>query len=114
MCTLHPPFRGKSQRDLGQAIIKGRTNKLPEHYSETVVNLVKACLQRHIDSRPQLDTLLKVPAIEARVNMLLESKEYRDEFAKMLVYDKKSYEAFKKEEDIPKDKLIDLTGYTPP
>lgn len=52
MITLRPPFRAENMEGLYNKVIKGQFSKIPEKFSNDLVELVKYLLQVQPDNRP--------------------------------------------------------------
>ena len=59
MCTLKPPFIGKSFEDVFNKIISGKFKTIPGIYSHSLRNVINNLLKVRSEERPNCDMLLK-------------------------------------------------------
>jgi len=52
MITLRPPFRAENMEGLYNKVIKGQFSKIPEKFSNDLVELVKYLIQVQPENRP--------------------------------------------------------------
>lgn len=67
MITLRPPFRAENMEGLYNKVIKGQYSKIPEKFSNDLVELVRFLLQVQPENRPTPDQILKNPIIQKRM-----------------------------------------------
>lgn len=67
MITLKPPFRAENMEGLYNKVIKGQFSKIPEKFSNDLVELVKFLIQVNPENRPTPDQILKNPIIQKRM-----------------------------------------------
>ena len=67
MITLRPPFRAENMEGLYNKVIRGQYSKIPEKFSNDLVELVKFLLHVHPENRPSPDMILKHPIIQKRL-----------------------------------------------
>jgi NIMA (never in mitosis gene a)-related kinase 1/4/5 len=70
MITLRPPFRAENMEGLYNKVIKGQYSKIPDKFSNDLVELVKYLLQVQPENRPSPDQILKNPIIQKRLEFL--------------------------------------------
>ena len=63
MCCLVPPFDARSQTQLTLKITKGKFEKIPSHYSDTLESLVMSLIQTDADKRPTTLQLVQISKI---------------------------------------------------
>lgn len=59
MACLRPPFHSEDMEGLSKKAIKGVYHKLPDHYSQELVNIVADLLQVFPEKRPDCGKNLK-------------------------------------------------------
>ena len=55
LCTLRPPFMGKSPQQLFNKVLKSNHKAIPDHYSKIVHNLLMSMLQKDPSKRPTIN-----------------------------------------------------------
>ena len=72
MCTLKPPFRGESMRDLRQKICKGVYLPIPKHFSAELNDLIKQMLNTDPSSRLGIEKIMEIPIVSIKVSEITE------------------------------------------
>lgn len=67
MITLRPPFRAENMEGLYNKVIKGQYSKIPDKFSNDLVELVKFLLHVNPENRPTAEQILKHPIIQKRI-----------------------------------------------
>jgi NIMA (never in mitosis gene a)-related kinase len=75
MCAMKVPFDGKSISQLVQNICNGRVPPAPSTYSPFVQQLITEMLAREPSKRPDCDTILQRPEIQAIVKNMAEAQD---------------------------------------
>ena len=96
MAALQPPFNAQSLHQLAQRIIAGKYQPLPSHFSSNVSQLVSMMLRRDPAQRPTIHQILKVPAIEKRIQRFLQGDVFKEEFAHTLLHNQNVFEEFRR------------------
>lgn len=60
MITLRPPFRAENMEGLYNKVIKGQFSKIPEKFSNDLVELVKYLIQVQPENRPSPGKLILI------------------------------------------------------
>ena len=67
MCTLKPPFRADTMRELRQKICKGVYQPIPKHFSAELTDLLKQMLNVNPSGRPGIEKIMAIPIIATKV-----------------------------------------------
>ena len=70
MITLKPPFQADDMQGLFKCVLKGQYQKLPNHYSKDLNNMIKAMLNVTAARRPSCSDLMQMPEFLARAEHL--------------------------------------------
>ena len=64
MVALKPPFRAKDMEGLYKKVQKGVFDRIPEHYSNDLANIIGLCLKVSANMRPTCQQLLKNSTVQ--------------------------------------------------
>jgi len=64
MLALRPPFRAEDMEGLYRKVLRGQYPRIPQHYSEDLVEVIGALLQVNPRNRPSIDQLLEMPVMQ--------------------------------------------------
>jgi len=67
MCALHPPFNAQSLHQLAKKILSGKFSDIPVNFGQSSKNLISSLLNLDPEKRPNINQILKYPAIYERV-----------------------------------------------
>ena len=72
MCAFHPPFQASNLRQLCGKIKQGKYPPLKGNFDKDINNLIGSLLILDADKRPNINQILKHPAINSRINSVLD------------------------------------------
>ena len=87
LCSLRPPFDGKSLPLLMRKISKGHYAPIPSVYSKGLRELVEKLLRTNPIERPTINQILKMPIIQDRIKSFLSESIRMDEFSHTMIHD---------------------------
>jgi len=70
LCSLEKPFKGESYPQVVHQIIGGKSSPIPNHYSEFMHKLVDSLLEKDIEKRPTIFSILELPEIKKQMEAL--------------------------------------------
>lgn len=70
--------------ELRERILENDYEPLPDKYSKEIKQLVKSMLEKDPQKRPNLNQILKHPLVLKRLNFVLNSNQYKEEFLKSI------------------------------
>eukprot|EP00826_Nyctotherus_ovalis_P009158 TRINITY_DN12406_c0_g2_i3.p1 TRINITY_DN12406_c0_g2~~TRINITY_DN12406_c0_g2_i3.p1 ORF type:complete len:723 (-),score=237.47 TRINITY_DN12406_c0_g2_i3:107-2275(-) len=86
LCALKPPFDGPSLHFLGVKIIKGVYPPISSHYSRELKGLVGQMLMVDPNKRPNIQQILQMNFIQARIKNFLNETQYGAEFCHTILH----------------------------
>lgn len=63
-CALKPPFRSKDMEGLYRRVLRGEYQRIPEHFSNELSDVIGAMLQVNPRYRPSAEQLLQLPVVQ--------------------------------------------------
>eukprot|EP00792_Barthelona_sp_PAP020_P006095 TRINITY_DN2906_c0_g1_i1.p1 TRINITY_DN2906_c0_g1~~TRINITY_DN2906_c0_g1_i1.p1 ORF type:complete len:771 (-),score=263.65 TRINITY_DN2906_c0_g1_i1:118-2400(-) len=88
MATLKHAFTANSMKGLVARILKGSYPPISSKYSPELSRTISVMLQRNPASRPSINQLLRMPALQRRVRSLLSQTLVRAEFSHTIIHNK--------------------------
>eukprot|EP00792_Barthelona_sp_PAP020_P006096 TRINITY_DN2906_c0_g2_i1.p1 TRINITY_DN2906_c0_g2~~TRINITY_DN2906_c0_g2_i1.p1 ORF type:complete len:761 (-),score=285.57 TRINITY_DN2906_c0_g2_i1:136-2382(-) len=88
MATLKHAFNANSMKGLVARILKGSYPPISSKYSPELSRTISIMLQRNPASRPSINQLLRMPALQSRVRSLLSQTLVRAEFSHTIIHNK--------------------------
>ena len=79
LVSLYPPFTAGNHYNLGQKILAGKIERIPQRYSEDLQEVIQQMLNVDPEKRPSVESLIKLPKIKLRIN----ERKMRDQYAKL-------------------------------
>ena len=73
LCSLVPPFRGTSLKDLSCNVLKGKYNPIPQNYSKDLSDIISKMLVIDPNKRYSIDQLLNCDIIKKRIKNIKNS-----------------------------------------
>ncbi|XP_018103102.1 serine/threonine-protein kinase Nek5 isoform X2 [Xenopus laevis] len=89
LCSLKHPFEAGSLRQLVLKIGRGRYEPLPNKYSYDLRTLVSQLFKISSRDRPSINSILKKPFLEKRINKHLSPELIEEEFSHTVIHRKK-------------------------
>lgn len=86
LCALKPPFDGPSLHFLGAKIIKGVYPPISPHYSRELKALVGQMLMVDPSRRPNIQQILQMNFVQARIKNFLNETQYGAEFSHTILH----------------------------
>lgn len=80
MMARKQPFSGGNLHLLAMQIVRGAYADLPTNYSMEIRALVDRLLNNDPDKRPNINQILQIPMIHARIKLFLSSEQFKEEF----------------------------------
>ena len=75
LCMLNPPFLANDMAGLARRVQSAPTPRITSHYSTELVGLIQKMLSKNPASRPSIDQILAMPAVQARMHLLPAAEE---------------------------------------
>ena len=115
MCELKVPFIAASLPGLVVQIAKGEFEPIDEFYSVSMNNLVNMCLQVDPTARPNINTILKLPFIQERIQFHLSQELLKEEFSHSTIHQANVFELAQlaREANENKEAEVELPKDTP-
>ena len=70
LCTLRHPFDGKTQKQLGQRVLRGTYVPVGDPYSDDLCQMVSWLLNQDPNKRPDVHQILTCPAVMKRMHLV--------------------------------------------
>ncbi|KAG9349194.1 hypothetical protein JZ751_027637, partial [Albula glossodonta] len=86
LCTLKHPFEGSSLRQLVVKICRGRYDPVATHYSYDLRGLITQLFKVSPRDRPSVNSVLKKPFLEKRIEKHLDAQMMKEEFSHTVLH----------------------------
>jgi len=86
MCELKVPFMSNSIQGLVVKIAEGDFEPIDEFYSVSMNNLVNMCLEMDPNDRPNINTILRLPFIQERIEYHMSEELLKEEFSHSTIH----------------------------
>ena len=87
MCALKRPFEleaGEGFAEMREKILEHDYDSIPEQYSKELKELVLSLLEKDPSKRPTINQILQHPLVMKRLNFVLNSNQFKEEFLKSM------------------------------
>ncbi|KAH0572066.1 Kinase, NEK [Spironucleus salmonicida] len=88
LCTLNHTFEAANMKMLIVKILEGKYTPISSKYSQNMRDLCTAMLQKDPKKRPSVNTILKLPCLQERIQKQLPDEVLQDEFAHTVFHGK--------------------------
>ena len=117
MCELKVPFMSNSIQGLVVKIAEGDFEPIDEFYSVSMNNLVNMCLEMDPNDRPNINTILRLPFIQERIEYHMSEELLKEEFSHSTIHKANVFELAQiareanEKRDQPEEEKKDTAAY---
>lgn len=116
MATLKHAFEAGNMRNLVLKIVRGSYPPIPSRYSRDLRQLIDSCLKNSPRQRPSINSILRLPLIQRRIEKFLSQTIVSEEFSHTVLHKRKAVSVprpLPPLKQTPKQPVVESKKYNP-